>query len=575
MKTLLLSPGLSLPVDAVTEKLAFLGRTSSGKTYAGTKLCEEMLEAQAHVVALDPVGKWHGLRLAKDGKSKGYAIPVFGGLYGDVALEPTAGFLVADLIVDKKINAVLDVSQFILSEQTRFAYDFATRFYQRQKAEPSAVHLFIEECQEFIPQNLAGGGDKLEAKMLHAFERMWKLGRNAGIGGSLISQRPQEINKKVLNMSECLFVFQMTGPQEKKAIELYVGEKGLDTSVVKTLPYLKQGDCHVWSPVWLDRSEVIHIAEKRTFDASATPKVGAKIVTPKELSPIDVEQIREAMAIVVERIKADDPRELKKQIAELRKELAKKPTVEKVEPEIREVYVLANGKLAETNKLIDRLVDVAASLTVNAKTIADEIHRTQVAPARAVQHRSMPTQAIRATRTLTPRVESSNGDSQIQPRQQKVLDALRELEQLGIEQPARSTVAVFAGRGPSSSSYTNDLGYLRTACAFIDYPTPGNLCLTSAGRASANEPNSLRTRAEFHHAWFSHLQPRQAAVLRVLIDNYPEMIDRDSLAVASGRGDASSSYTNDLGAMRSLGIIDYPQPGHVAATELLFPAGLT
>lgn len=35
---------LALPLDAVTQKLAFLGRTGSGKTYAATKLAELMLE---------------------------------------------------------------------------------------------------------------------------------------------------------------------------------------------------------------------------------------------------------------------------------------------------------------------------------------------------------------------------------------------------------------------------------------------------------------------------------------------------------------------------------------------------
>lgn len=35
-------------------------------------------------------------------------------------------------------------------------------------------------------------------------------------------------------------------------------------------------------------------------------------------------------------------------------------------------------------------------------------------------------------------------------------------------------------------------------------------------------------------------------------------------------GSASSGYANNLGALRSLGLIDYPSPGMVAATDLLF-----
>jgi DNA helicase HerA-like ATPase len=87
--------------------------------------------------------------------------------------------------------------------------------------------------------------------MLHAFERLVKLGRNFGIGVSLISQRPQEVNKKALNQTECLFAFQMTGPQERKAIAGWAADKGLDVDLVEALPKLAVGHAHVWSPQWL------------------------------------------------------------------------------------------------------------------------------------------------------------------------------------------------------------------------------------------------------------------------------------------------------------------------------------
>ena len=68
---------LSLPLNAVTEKLAFLGRTGSGKTYAAMKLAELMLEAGAQIVSLDPVGAWHGLRIGGS-----WNVYIFGGMRG-------------------------------------------------------------------------------------------------------------------------------------------------------------------------------------------------------------------------------------------------------------------------------------------------------------------------------------------------------------------------------------------------------------------------------------------------------------------------------------------------------------
>lgn len=80
MTKLNLADRLSVAVDVVTQKLAWLGVTGSGKTYGASKLAELLWDAGAHFVVLDPVGTWYGLRLAKDGKRPSdITIPIFGG----------------------------------------------------------------------------------------------------------------------------------------------------------------------------------------------------------------------------------------------------------------------------------------------------------------------------------------------------------------------------------------------------------------------------------------------------------------------------------------------------------------
>lgn len=79
-----LGPRIALPLDITGKKLAFLGTTGSGKSYAAGKLAEQMLEVGAQIIVLDPVGIWYGLRIGRDGKSAGYQIPVFGGIHGDI-----------------------------------------------------------------------------------------------------------------------------------------------------------------------------------------------------------------------------------------------------------------------------------------------------------------------------------------------------------------------------------------------------------------------------------------------------------------------------------------------------------
>jgi hypothetical protein len=321
MKSLKISNDLSLPLEAITEKQGFLGRTGQGKSYAAQREAELMLDIGAQIVALDPVGIWYGLRLAADGKSPGYPIPVFGGMHGDLPLEVGAGKLIADTIVDRNLSAVIDVSQFETdADKTRFATDFAARFFFRKKQKPSAVHIFLEEAQEFVPQN----PQREEGRMLHAFTRLFKIGRNFGVGGSIISQRPQEVNKKVLNLTEILFVFQLTGPQERKTVEWWIAEHDIDEDIAAYLPKLKRGCPHVWSPALLNISKVVPISKKVTFDASSTPKVGANAESLRELAPIDLDKLRKDMAATVERAKAEDPKELQRQVAELKKQLGAK-----------------------------------------------------------------------------------------------------------------------------------------------------------------------------------------------------------------------------------------------------------
>src|SRR3990167_5426396 len=108
-----LSKEISLPSNTATQKLAWLGTTGSGKTYGASKLAELFWHIGAQFIVVDPVGVWYGLRLAKDGKKPSdIKIPIFGGLHGDVPLEPTSGALIADLVVDQTISAIIDVSQF-------------------------------------------------------------------------------------------------------------------------------------------------------------------------------------------------------------------------------------------------------------------------------------------------------------------------------------------------------------------------------------------------------------------------------------------------------------------------------
>lgn len=600
MKQLAFAEGLSLPIDVVTQKAAFMGRTGSGKTYAATKLAELLLRAGAQVVAIDPVGVWWGLRLNADGKTPSdLELPIFGGLHGDIPLESTGGKLMADLIVDRALSCVLDVSQFESdAEKARFVRDFADRFFFRKKAAPSAVHLFLEEAQEFVPQNPTGD----DAKMLHVLNRLIKLGRNFGIGVSLVSQRPQEVNKKALNQTELLLAFQMTGPQERKAISAWVSEKGSDEDVSDILPRLKIGQPHVWSPQWLGVSKTVQVNEKLTYNASSTPTFGAKAVESKPLGAIDLSKLQERMAATIEKAKAEDPRHLRAEVARLKRELetsgrknghtTAKPVIDQatIEKAVTRAIVADRKRLRPALDRLQRLVTPLLSLPDAVGAIAQIINEQNVATPGAllapVEHRLNPSSPVASLSGNTPERRSdghARGDGRERPAslpsdgsvsrsQQRILDALAAFEQLGISPAKRVNVAFFAGY-TENGHFNNMVGELRTN-GFLDYPSGNMVQLTGAGRAIANaDSNPIQSLDDLHRTWYSKLSPSEAKLLRVLVERYPDSITRADLATRTGYTE-NGHFNNMVGHLRSLGAADYPQGQYVVATDVLFPEGL-
>jgi DNA helicase HerA-like ATPase len=231
-----ISEDISLPLDAATQTIAVIARKGAGKTYAASKLAEQFLEHGVQSVVIDTVGNWYGLRIAANGKDRGFDIPVLGGLRGDVPLTPESGALIADLIVDTGRSFIIDLSQFSLGNRKKFATAFGEQLWKRKKGEPepSALHVFLEECQLIIPQFV--GRD--DARMVGIWEEIVRLGRNYGIGVTMITQRPQSVNKEVLTQTECLLVLQVNGVPERKALKEWIVHQGASVDLLNELPSL-------------------------------------------------------------------------------------------------------------------------------------------------------------------------------------------------------------------------------------------------------------------------------------------------------------------------------------------------
>lgn len=595
MTDLRISDDLSIPPDAVTQTFGILAVRGAGKTNTAVVMAEEMYKAQLPFVFIDPVGVVWGLRSAADGESPGLEIPIFGGRHGDLPLERTGGQLIADLVVDERLSCVLDLSDLNESDKVKFLTDFALRLYRRN-TEP--LHLFLDEADDYIPQANYKGKEGL----LGAFENIVRRGRARGLGMTMISQRSAVINKNVLTQVETLIAMRIASPQDRKAIEGWIEYHGSRRDVLESLGSMETGTAWVWSPNWLGTMQQVKIRPRQTFDSSATPKSSGKARTAARLADIDLSSIQQRMAATIERAKTDDPKELQKRIGELERlqdqattrlgdwitaaELSGFDTPKGLRERIAEleqhtktveVPVLSDEMIAELKGTVDsmcstamRLLDLGGeirSALVGARQSADvigaETNRSEPQPAQ--NHKLPQPRGAQASPVVA--------DIKISGPQQRILDALAEMEAVGLSDLARSNVAVYSDASPKSSAFGNNLGSLRSS-GYLDYPAPNRVSLTDAGRELANLPDVPRTLDELHESWCSHVSGPQARILRELIIQYPVTVERNHLADLVGASATSSAYGNNLGHLRGLGLISYPAKGMVAAAELLFPEGL-
>lgn len=581
--TLHVSDSLTLPLELVTSSNAILGKKGSGKTSAAIVVFEEMFAAGVPVVSVDPKGDHYGIRSSADGKGPGLPVPVLGGQHGDVPLEPTAGAVVADLILAQRLSCVLDVSEFSRAEVIRFLLAFAQRLYRQAGDEP--LHLLLEECHEYLPQIVRAE----DAQMVGAWQRLVKMGRFKGIGVTLVSQRSAAVNKDVLEQVDNLIVLRTTGPRDREAIKRWVDTHADREEIIDSLPSLANGEAWLWQP---ERGEPVRFRfrMRHTYDAGATPEIGKSRRPPSTLADVDLAAIKESMAETIEKAKADDPKELRKRIAQLERELAEaraatpEPVVETVEvPVLDAITVLqlgeAAGRLAEAAADVGRISDVVTDALESAER--SERDRQDVPRARgagggrtavgleAAQPAQRPDPPPRRDAGRAP-VPGTPAASDLAPGPAGLLAVL------AARYPAwltRRQVVTLAKRGPKSSALDGHFAQLLDA-GLVERDRTGAYAATEAGLVAAGGAVLDDPVTAWHNAFMGANGPTATQrVFDALVRVYPERYTKDGIAELAGLSPTSSSVGQALTDLRRNGLIE-DHPDGIQVADILF-AGRT
>lgn len=592
MSGIKLARGLSLDADYVGGgTFALLAKKGAGKTYAMRVMAEEFFTERVPFVAIDPMDAFWGLRSSANGEGAGLPIPIFGGPHGDAPLEPTGGKLMADLVVEEGLSMVLSTKHFgSRAAERRFAMDFLERLYRRNS---DLVHLLIDEADLFAPQKPR----RDDQPLLAIAENIVRRGRNNGIGVTMATQRPAVLNKDVLTQVDGLIVMRMLGPNDRNAIDDWVGEHG-DTGQGKevkgTLPDLATGEAWIWVPE-LEVLTRTKIRASHTFDSSPTRRRGtAQGREPKTLADVDLAAIQERMAQTIEKAKSQDPRELRKRIAELERS-RQTVEVEKIVERTVEVPIEVPSIGEDDLKAMEAISAAAAKFSAEMREhivafaahtdqLKEALRRVREAQSHGHAGGRVATRDLRATRSDRRDPEPDPATRGTQPRRnapqdgflgrghRKILNALAWWSVLGYSQPSRVQVAFMAGYSPNAGHFQNLLGNLRS-WGYVEYPSGGLVALTDMGEGEAEYPEAPGTTEDLHDAVLRKLNTAQVRIMRVLLERGTEPMANHELAEAAGYSAGAGHYQNMRGSLRSLGLIEYPSPGYVAALPILFLEG--
>jgi DNA helicase HerA-like ATPase len=318
-----LADNLKLPVDVVTQTIAILAKRRAGKSYTMRRLTEQLFNAGQQIVLVDPKGDQWGIRSAADGKAPGLPVVILGGERADVPLEASSGEVVAKLVVEERVSALLDLSLFRKHEVATFMTGFLENLYRLKAREiyRTPMMLVIDEADAVAPQKPQKG----EERMLGAAEDIVRRGGQRGIGCTLVSQRSAVLNNNVLTQAQILVVLRTIAPQDLVAMKAWVDVHGTDdegAELMDSLPSLPSATPGSGRPGWPTADGIfkrVHVLPIETFDSGATPKPGETRREPKTVADVDLDALKRQMSATIEKAKADDPRELRKQIAALKK----------------------------------------------------------------------------------------------------------------------------------------------------------------------------------------------------------------------------------------------------------------
>ncbi|UPJ55386.1 DUF87 domain-containing protein [Bradyrhizobium sp. 192] len=570
-----------IPEAALGQHALLLGKTRSGKSSKMRLIVEHFLDQKIPVCVIDPKGDWWGLKSSADGKKAGYPIIIFGtehARHADIRINARSGAGVAELVATGNRPCLIDLRGMRVGERAQFFIDFASTFFTHARGHRV---LAIDEVHNFAPQGKIP--DPQTGEMLHWANRLISEGAGMGITMLSASQRPQKVHKDYVTSHETLIATRVIHKLDREAIKDWIdacGDPALGREVLGSLAGMQRAEAWVYSPEAGFGPEQLTFPLFKTFDSfkPQSDKAPAKL---KGWAQVDLVEVQGKLTKVIEEAKANDPKELKKRIAELEQRLKKAPPAPATDPadigmaELRgykrglQECAVAYGAFAKILGLIQAPLERAIADTEKRHAIV--VEQLQKSGQQAVKQAAVdapkrePAASAGNARKSSP--APAGGDGDVSGPEQKILDAIRWWNVLGIAAPSHAQTAFIAGYSHKSGSWATYLSRLRTK-GLIE--GRGDLVLTDQGAAIAAEPETPPSTEALHRAVLGKIDGPMQRILGPLLEAYPNGLSHLEAAEKAGYSHQSGSWATYLSRLRSLDLI--AGRGELKAEPWLFAA---
>lgn len=574
MKDIKLNSKISVDLEKLIDsRLLVQANSGGGKSWLLRRLLEQS-HGKVQQIVIDLEGEFSTLREKYD--------YILAGKGGDVPADVKSAALLARKLLELNVSAIIDLSEMPQHSRRHFVRLFLDSMIDAPKDLWHPCMVVIDEAHFFVPE-------KGQSEAASAVIDLATRGRKRGFCAVFATQRLSKLHKDAAAECNNKLVGRTGLDIDMKRAAEELGFTGKDQFM--SLRGLEPGEFFAYGPALSKEVTKIKVGAVETAHPKAGARFSTKVVPPTERMKSVLKKLTDLPAEAVK--EAETLSSLKEEIKDLKAQLrtggASKEDIEKA---VRAAVVQANQKAGlQWEKIVQGWKNAYHDLYYGVEALLEkgdgspkklpEIPEGWMTPSN-LETTTIPKKVLavdygkkNGEKTVALEfvkkgdIVNVTGEYVITGPERKIINAIAWLESIGVADPEQTAVAFLAGYTYGGGGFNNPRGALRTK-GLVEYRPGNHITLTELGRSVAETPDVPLTNDALHRHVLDILPGPERRILEVLLSEHPNAVSNEDLANRTGYTPGSGGFNNPRGRLRTLGLVEYPQPGFVKARDILF-----